>query len=341
MKRISVNEAVGLALCHDITEIVPGQVKGAAFRRGHVVRPEDVPHLLRLGKEHLYVWEESDSGLVHEDDAAGRMARAVSGPGVEFGPPKEGRINFAAAHQGLLRIDLDLLARVNDIPDVALATAHSMREVAPGSQIAGVRVIPLAVPEGTVKAVEDCAANSASPLLSVLPFKPHRVGIVTTGSEVYHGRIKDGFGHVLHGKFSSWGSKVHSQEIVSDDTAMTCRAIMSAVEGGATIVTLTGGMSVDPDDNTPAAIRAVGCDVVAYGAPVFPGAMFMLAYLGDIPVLGLPGCVMYHRASIFDLIMPRILAGLRVTRRDITALAHGGLCEGCEQCRYPSCAFGN
>lgn len=349
VKCIPVTEAVGFALCHDITEIVPGEKKGPAFLRGHIVRKQDIEHLLRLGKEHLYVSESgmpdatpgaSQSAQVHEDDAAKRMAAAAAGPGVIYGAPKEGRINFRAEYQGLFSINLDLLDRINSIPYVTLATAHSLQAVEKGRMLAGTRVIPLSVPETTVKAVEDCCCEAPQPLLSVLPFKAHRIGIVTTGSEVYHGRIKDAFGPVLHKKFSAWGSAIHSQEIVPDETAITARAIKDAIAGGADFVCVTGGMSVDPDDKTPAAIRDVGCEVVTYGAPIFPGAMFMLAYKDTVPVLGLPGCVMYHRASIFDLIVPRILAGLRVCARDITRLAHGGLCENCAECHFPACAFG-
>ncbi len=356
MKGISVVEtrkAIGLILCHDITEIVPkgadcgeghsgqccGGHKGPAFRRGHVVREEDVEHLLRLGKEHLYVWNGQSEGWVHEDDAALRIAKAAAGPGVAFGTPKEGRINFTAAHQGLLRIDCDLLERVNSIQNVTLATTHTMQEVAEGRMLAGTRVIPLAVPEGTVQAVEACCA-AQPPLLQVLPFKPHKVALVITGSEVYHGRVQDGFGPVLEKKFTAWGSRIVSKVIMPDEAEQTAEAIRAAIDGGAELVAVSGGMSVDPDDKTPLAIRSVGCEIVTYGVPVFPGAMFMLGYKGNVPVVGLPGCVMYHRASIFDILMPRILAGIRLTPRDISSLAHGGLCESCPECRYPACGFG-
>lgn len=340
MKSIPVEEAVGLVLCHDVTEIVPGKKKGAAFRRGHRVRQEDIEHLLRLGKKHLYVWDDDAAAEVHEDDAANRMARVFAGPGVAYSEPKEGRINFRAARKGLLSINLDLLDRVNSIPFVTVATAHSLQAVAKGCLLAGTRVIPLTVPETTVKAVEDCCRGAFAPLLSVLPFKKRRVGVVTTGSEVFEGRIKDGFGPVLAEKFKAWGSVIHSQAIVPDETERTVAAIRAAIDGGADFICVTGGMSVDPDDKTPAAIRAVGCEIVTYGAPVFPGAMFMLGYKEQIPVLGLPGCVMYHKASIFDLLAPRMLAGLRICGRDIARLAHGGLCESCAECHYPSCAFG-
>jgi molybdenum cofactor synthesis domain-containing protein len=331
---------VGLTLCHDITEIIPGSKKGAALLRGHVVREEDIEHLLRLGKEQLYVWEDEGNGEVHEDDAARRMAKAFAGPGITYGEPREGRINFKAARRGLFSINLELLDRVNSIPHVTLATAHSLQAVNKGRALAGTRVIPLTVPETTVRAVEECCKGAYAPLLSVLPYKRRRVAIVTTGSEVFEGRIKDGFGPVLRAKFKDWGSVIHSQRIVPDQTEVTAEAILGAIKAGADMVCVTGGMSVDPDDKTPAAIRAVGCEVVTYGAPVFPGAMFMLGYKDLVPVLGLPGCVMFHRASIFDLIVPRILAGMRICSRDIARLAHGGFCEACAECRFPVCSFG-
>lgn len=336
MKTIPVEEAVGRILCHDITEIVDG-VRGKGFRRGHVVREEDVEPLLRMGKRAIYVWDDA-AGLVHEDDAARRIAVAVAGPGTVAGDPREGRIDMRAAHRGLFSVNLDLLHRLNSIPYVTIATRHTLQEVAPGDMLAGTRVTPLAVPEDTLGAVEACCA--AAPLLRVLPFRTFSVGIIATGSELVSGKIQDAFTPVLEKKFEAWGSTVLSRAIVTDEPAATAAAIEKAIANGATLVTVTGGMSVDPDDKTPAAIRAVGCEVVTYGAPVFPGAMFMLGYKGGVPVLGLPGCVMYREASIFDLVLPRILAGERITRHDIVTLAHGGLCESCPECTYPRCGFG-
>jgi molybdenum cofactor synthesis domain-containing protein len=332
-----VEKAEGLILCHDITEIKDGG-KGPGFRRGHVVRREDIPHLLRIGKRHLYVWD-TEPGLVHEDDAARRIAAAISGPGTCCTGPCEGRVNLTAACQGQLTVHLDLLAQLNSIPHVTIATKRALREVRPGEILAGTRVIPLAVPESTVALVENCCKNT-EPLLAVQPFLPLRAGIVITGSEVYSGKVEDAFGPVLRRKFAAWGSPVIFQEIVPDEPGLTADAIRRALSNGAQLVVVSGGMSVDPDDKTPAAIRAVGGEVITYGAPVFPGAMFMLAYRENTPILGLPGCVMYRRATIFDVIMPRILTGRRVTPHDITSLAHGGLCASCPDCIYPHCAFG-
>lgn len=333
---VRVQDAVGSILCHDITRIVPGEGKGPVFRKGHRIVMEDIPVLLKVGKEHLYVYEPR-LGLLHEDDAAQRISRACAGQNLHFFAPQEGRINFHASCQGLLHIDVEALTRINSLGEIALASLHSMQEVAQDQPVAGTRVIPLMIEEHKIVALESLIS---APVVNVLPFSSMRVGVVTTGSEVYQGRIKDAFGPIVRQKFERLGSTILDQAFTSDDVPMTCNAIRAFIDGGAQIVVVTGGMSVDPDDRSPAAIRAAGGEVVCYGTPTFPGAMFMLAYIGDVPILGLPGCVMYHKASIFDLIVPRLLAGLQVNPQDIAALGHGGFCANCSQCHYPLCAFG-
>ena len=236
-------------------------------------------------------------------------------------------------------MDLDYLNALNDIPDVSVAAINTLREVQAGQNLAGTRVIPLCVAEESLAGVESLA-RERGPLMKVLPFIKHQVGVVTTGSEVYLGRVKDAFTPVLNKKFTAWGSEIVFHSLVPDEPEVTEGAIRAALDQGATMVAVTGGMSVDPDDKTPAAIREVAGQVVTYGTPVFPGAMFMLGYRGDVPIIGLPGCVMYNRASIFDLIAPRLLAGQRLTRRDFTRLGHGGFCEQCSDCHYPNCSFG-
>jgi hypothetical protein len=306
------------------------------FRKGHVVRPEDIPVLLRVGKEHLYVYEPVP-GILHENDAAGRIAAAVAGGGLRLSDPVEGRINFHAACRGLLRVNPERVAAVNALGEIALATLHTMQEVEEGQAVGGTRVIPLLIDEEKIQAVE---ALVSAPLLETLPLRAVRAGVVVTGSEIYHGRIEDAFGPVVERKFRERGGSILGRRLTGDDVEMTAATILDFVREGADIIAVTGGMSVDPDDRTPAAIRRAGAEIVLYGAPVFPGAMFLLAYLGDIPVLGLPGCVMYHKASIFELLVPRLLAGLEITRQDIALLGHGGYCSGCPECRYPICPFG-
>jgi len=337
MKTIPVQEAVGTVLGHDLTRIVPGRSKGPAFRRGHVIRPEDIPGLLQIGKDNIYVFD-LQQGFVHEDEAARRIAVAAAGPGLNLSEPSEGKITLTAAHDGLLSVDVDALRELNSVDDMVFATLHGNQRVRAGQAVAGTRVVPLVIEEEKLKRAESVCARGS--IIRVKAFRCLRVGMVTTGSEVYHGRIQDGFGPVVREKFHDLGSEVFRQILVSDDEAMTAGAIRELLDAGAEMIVATGGMSVDPDDRTPSAIRSAGARVVTYGAPVLPGAMFLLAFIGEVPVLGLPGCVMYHEASIFDLIVPRLLAGDTVTKEDIVALGHGGFCSGCAQCRFPICPFG-
>ncbi len=340
MKTINVHDAVGTILCHDITRIVPGQAKGPIFSKGHTVREEDIPVLLDIGKEHLYVFEQTP-GFVHENDAARRIVKACAGQGLAFSEPKEGRINMLAAYTGLLHIDVAMLNKVNSIGEITIATLHSLQMVQKNQELAGTRVIPLLIGEEQLITLENMVTK---PIIEVLPLKSAKVGIVTTGSEVFHGRIKDSFGPILKDKFAYLGCSILGQTLSNDDITMTSQAIQDFLSQGANVVVVTGGMSVDPDDKTPAAIRKSTTTVVCYGAPVYPGAMFMLAFAdcpqGRVPVLGLPGCVMYHKASIFDLLMPQLLAGLDVTAANIASMGHGSFCSGCGQCHFPICPFG-
>ena len=339
MKLIPVEEAIGMVLSHDVTAIVPGRFKGPAFKRGHVIQAQDVDRLRDLGKENIAVLD-LGPGWVHEDDAARRLATAAAGTGIRLSTPSEGRVNLIASRDGLLKIDVDRLNAINAIADIIMATRHTDRLVREGQVVAGTRIIPLTIEDAALQTAEQLCAPE-EPLVSVKSVPPRTVGIITTGSEVYHGRIQDKFGPVVKAKLTALGSRVLRQILVPDDRDMTVAAIQTLIREGAEIVMITGGMSVDPDDLTPGSIRATGAEVISYGAPVLPGAMFMLAYLQDIPIIGLPGCVMYHEASIFDLVVPRILAGERITREDISALGHGGMCLGCDDCRFPACGFGS
>ena len=338
MKTVPVQEAVGMVLCHDLTRIVPGEFKGRAFKKGHVVQADDVQALLKIGKEHLYVWEATE-GHLHENEAASRIATAASGPGIRLTQASEGRINLIADRDGLLKINVQALNRINRIDEMVFGTLHTNQQVTKGRSVAGTRVVPLTIEEEKIEQVE-AICRQAFPLVEVKPFLARSIGMVTTGSEIFKGLIKDKFGPILEEKFNLLNSSILRQILTSDDREVTTKAIKDLVNEGAHMVVVTGGMSVDPDDQTPAAIRATGAQVITYGSPVFPGAMFMLAYLGDVPIVGLPGCVMYYKATIFELIIPRLMAGDPVTREDISALGHGGFCENCPECHYPACPFG-
>ncbi|ABQ25203.1 molybdopterin-binding protein [Geotalea uraniireducens] len=338
MKEIPVQEAVGRVLFHDITRIVPGEFDGRAFKKGHIIEESDVAKLLKLGKDNIYILD-LEEGFVHENESALRIAKAAIGEGIQFSEPVEGKVTMSSITRGLLKVNVAALDRINAIDEIVLATLHTNQEVLPRKQIAGTRIIPLFTEEDNIHEVE-MICREHYPVITVKPFRSLKVGLVTTGNEVFHGRIEDKFGPVVRGKVEELGSTVLRQILVSDNVPMTVKAIRDLIDEGAEMIVATGGMSVDPDDRTPASIRAAGGRVVTYGSPTFPGAMFMLAYIGDVPVIGLPGCAMYRKATVFDLIVPRILAGETVTRADFTGLGHGGFCSGCIECRYPNCGFG-
>ncbi len=337
MKLINTREAVGHVLCHDLTKIVPGEFKGAAFRKGHVVREEDIEALLSMGKEHLYVWEKQP-GMLHEDEAAQVLLRLCQGAHMRATDPVEGKIELMAETDGLFLVDVEGLRRVNSLGEMMIATRLGASPVKAGDKLAGMRVIPLVIEAEKMEAAK--AAAGGKPLLELHPFQPLRVGVVTTGSEVATGRIQDGFTPVLVKKLKEYGCQVGWHELPGDESQRITEGIRRMVAEGAQMVLCTGGMSVDPDDRTPLAIKNTGADIMSYGAPVLPGAMFLLAYLEGIPVVGLPGCVMYAKRTIFDLVLPWLLAGQPVTPEQLAALGHGGLCLNCEPCIFPNCGFG-
>lgn len=337
MKEILVAEAVGTVLAHDLTQIIPGEFKGSRFKKGHIIKNEDIHVLLSMGKKHLYILEKEDND-VHEDAAALRIANAVAGNGVIFEAKGEGKIEITAAVDGLLKIDKKNLERIVEDDQIVLATIHENQLVRKGEKIAATRVIPLFVKDHVISRVEEICKNLD--IVSVIPLKSLKIGIVTTGSEIYSGLIEDKFGPVLIEKFGKLGSRVIKQVFSDDDENMIAQCIKDLIAEGAEMISVTGGMSVDPDDRTPLGIKKAGAQVVTYGASVLPGAMFMLAYIGEVPVVGLPGCVMYSRTSIFDLIVPRILAGEKPSKAEIKKLAYGGLCLNCKECLYPMCGFG-
>ncbi|TGE39316.1 molybdenum cofactor biosynthesis protein MoaB [Desulfosporosinus fructosivorans] len=339
MQKIRVEDALDSVLIHDMTQIIPGKVKDARFRKGHIIKKEDIPVLLSMGKEHLFVWDQV-SGLIHEDEAAIRLGKSVAGPGISLSEPKEGKVNLITVEDGLLYASEDGILALNSLEHIVLATLHNHTPVKKGQKIAGARVVPLMINELIILSAEDVASDFTEPILQVRPLQPKKVGIVITGSEVYNGRIQDKFGPVLHSKVTEWGSVVIGQSYANDNIEMIKAQINEHIANGAEMILVTGGMSVDPDDVTPTAIKESGAEIVTYGAPVLPGAMFLLAYLGDIPIMGLPGCVMYARTTVFDLVVTRILAGERLMRKDIVKYGHGGLCLECKTCVYPNCSFG-
>lgn len=338
MEIVSVEKAIGMVLGHDLTEIVPGGFKGAAFTNGHIVREEDVPRRLDIGKKHIYVMDLTRD-MLHENEAAIRMAKAAIGAGITLSEPHEGKVELIAKERGLLKVNHDALEQINLLDEIMFATIHGGQVVKNVQKLGGTRIIPLTIAEKKIVTIESIC-RAFSPVITVKPLTPHTIGIVTTGNEVYRGRIEEKFGPVLEKKFKALGCKIIRQIVVDDSIGMIADAIAMLIAEGADLIATTGGMSIDPDDVTSAGIRKAGGSVLTYGAPVLPGAMFLLAWINDIPVVGLPACVIHYRTSIFDLIVPRLLAKDPITKTDIARLGYGGYCVSCEVCRYPQCGFG-
>lgn len=338
MKSVRVEDAVGMVVAHDLTKIVPGEFKGAAIKKGHVIVEEDIEELKNMGKSHIFILEMDENSL-HENEAANLISKAAAGNNVYFEGPSEGKITIKSSVRGLLKVNVDILDRVNSIDNIVFVTMHNNSVVDKGTYIAGTRIIPLLIDKSSIKNVEEIC-NTYGKAVTVKELVSKKVGIVVTGTEVFEGRIKDKFGTVLTQKISDYGCISYGVKYAPDDKEKIKKAIKEHIESGCEIVIAAGGMSVDADDLTPGAISEISDEIVTYGAPVLPGAMFMLAYKGDTAIIGMPACGMYHKITILDLIFPRILAGEKPTKKEIVSLGHGGLCFGCEVCTYPVCPFG-
>ncbi len=339
LKTIELKEAVGTKLAHDITEIRPGEFKGPAFRKGHTVCDEDLCRLQKLGKNHLYVIDMAEDEI-HENEAAVRLAQALAGDGISWkDKPKEGKIGFLADRDGLLIVNTASLAAFNMVDEVMCATLHNHTLVKKGELVAATRAIPLVMNRAPIERAATIARQNGA-VVSVQPLRRARVGLVITGNEVYHGLIEDRFAPILTEKVRAFGSEVHGVEFAPDDTQRIKEAIGSHLERNCDLLLLSGGMSVDPDDVTRHAIRLAGATELHYGAATLPGAMFLVAYLGEVPLLGVPACGLYHRITVLDLVLPRILAGERIGKKELAFLGHGGLCKDCPECSFPHCPFG-
>jgi len=338
MKQIKIEDAIGCILSHDVTKIVPGEFKGRLFKKGHVIKNEDIPKLLDIGKEHIYVWEPKE-GEVHENDAAVRIKDLVLGEKCYISDEiKEGKIDFFSAKQGVLKVNRDLLLKLNMLGEIIVSTMHNNTPVKVGDKIGATRVIPLIINEEKIIEAEKLIKEK---IISVKEIKPKKAVLITTGNEIYKGRIKDAFLPVMKEKLEYYGGEIVKQIILPDDKEMISSNILKAIEEEkADMIICTGGMSVDPDDVTPSAIKDCNGEIVTYGAPVLPGAMFLLAYYKNIPILGVPSCVMYSKRTIFDLVLPRVLADEKLSFEDIASYGNGGMCLNCGVCTFPHCSFG-
>ncbi len=340
-KTVPVEQAVGQRALHDMTMIIPGESKGPAFRRGQTITAGDVCRLQQMGRQNLYVEEENRFGpeWVHEDEAALAFGRAAAGEGVAYTEaPTEGKVNFTAKLDGLLVVDEKRLEMFNLVPGVMCATRQGFSMVNSGTSLAGSRAIPLFLPRSDFN--KAMAVLNEGPLLSVLPLRQARVGILVTGTEVFQGLIKDRFIPIISDKVEKIGSKVVKSLIVPDDRAAISNGVKELLDAGADLLVTTAGLSVDPDDVTRQALMDAGTEDMIYGAPILPGAMTLIAKIGRAQVIGVPACALYFKTTSLDLFLPRMLAGIEITRHDLARMGNGAFCLECKTCTFPKCPFG-
>jgi len=338
MKKIKIEDAVGMALGHDVTQIIPGQFKGPRFKRGHLIWEEDIPEFLKIGKEHVYVME-LKAGVIHEDEAALRLGRAFSGENIDLTRPSEGKVTFLSKISGILKVNLSLLHRINLSGNIILSTLHRHTPCSQRMAVGATRIISLTAPERQIGKIENWR-EKYGPVVEILPYRTLNVGVVVTGNEFFHGRTEDQFDDRVGKKIINFGSRVVKKRIVPDDISQISNALSELKDEPVDLILVTGGLSIDPDDVTRAGIKKAGTKIIFYGTPILPGAMFLYGMLREKPVLGLPACVFHHNATLFDLIFPRLLAGETLKRREISLLGHGGFCRSCDPCHFPICPFG-
>lgn len=336
MKKVNIENAVGMTLCHDVTAMYDG-FKGAAFKRGHVIREEDIPKLLDYGKKTVFVWEEN-AGEIHEEDAARRMSAMAQVAGAHYTEPSEGKVLLIADERGMFRVNTALQRKLNAIGDITIASFPDHYPVEAGMRLASMRIVPLVTEEQQI--IEAEALCKGEQLFDLRPYRHKKIGVIITGSEVYHGRIKDKFEPVVRKKMEAYPAEIVGITICDDDLDMIVDAAKNHLAKGADFLIFTGGMSVDPDDLTPSAIRALGAEVVSHGVPSQPGNMTLVAYLGDVAILGVPGAAISLPTTIFDVLLPQIFAGDTLTKEELIQLGDGGLCQLCKNCHWPNCTFG-
>ena len=338
MKKINVEDAIGMELCHDITAMFDG-FKGALFKRGHIIQEEDISRLLDIGKRTVFVWEEN-AGEIHEEDAAKRMAAMAPVEHAHYVGPSEGKVLLFAKERGMFRVNTELLKEINSIGDITIATLPDHYPVEKGVRMASMRIVPLVTEEKQIIQAEKLCEGKK--LLDLRPYQHRKIGVIITGSEVYTGRIQDKFEPVVRQKMTKYPCEILGVTICDDDLDMIVAAGKAYLDQGADFLIFTGGMSVDPDDLTPTAIRKLGADIISHGVPAQPGNMTLVAYLNDVAILGVPGAAISLPTTIFDVLLPQIFAGDKLTEQDLRGLADGGLCQMCgaANCHFPNCSFG-
>jgi len=341
LKKVPVEQAVGRRVLHDMTMIVPEKSKGPAFRSGDLISAGDVCRLQQMGRQSIYVEQDlpDETQWVHENKAAQAFARAMAGEGIlGDDTPREGKVNLRSNQDGLFMVDRERLQAFNLVPGVMCASRHGFSPVRSGRNVAGTRAIPLYLPRSEFEKAMTILAQG--PLFRVIPLRRARVGILVTGTEVFRGLVEDRFIPIIRSKIDDLGSETVHGLIVPDERAAITRGVKELLSRGADLIVTTAGLSVDPDDVTRQALIDAGAVDLLYGVPVLPGAMTLLAHIGSVQVLGVPACALYFKTTAIDLLLPRLLAGVEISRRELAEMGHGGICLECKSCTFPRCPFG-
>ena len=329
IKKINVEDAIGQPLLHDITAIMEDGFKGVKFKRGHIIEDSDIEALKNIGKDHIYVGE-LEADQVHEEDAVLEIKNLLSNENIDVSDVSEGKISLSSKIDGLFVINRELLRKINTIGDYTIACKKSYIRVNTGDKLAGVRIVPLWTEKTQLEQAKKLLENEG-PLFEVKEFQNLKAGCIITGDEVYYGRIKDAFKPVLREKLSQFESQVIDFVFLPDDEDKLVVTYKKFKNAGADLVIFTGGMSVDPDDITPRAIRKIGAEVIVQGIPMQPGNMLMVARDNNTYLMGVPGASIHSKVTSFDYFLPRVFAGLDLKKEDFIEMAEGGLLWSLQQ----------
>lgn len=326
MKKVKFENAVGQRLAHDICEIKGEHIKRVAFKRGHLITASDHDYLAELGKQHFFVLEAGDESLVHEEDAAYAMFDTINNGDFSCSPVSMGKISFIANKDGFFVVDKKLLTDFNYLGEISAASIPNMRYVKKGQEVASMRIIPLFTTVAKLESIK--SFKNATAMFKIATIENTKISQITTGSEVASGLIDDGFKPKLDSILDRYDLTISDYSVVTDNKGLISEQITSAKAKGAELILVTGGMSVDPDDLTPGAIKDSGANIITYGTPIIPGSMFLYGVLDGTPILGLPGAVIFEQKTAFDLLLPYALTNTEISNYEIMEMSVGGMLNG-------------
>lgn len=322
MKKVYIDEAIGSPLAHDICKVTSTS-KEVKFNRGHVIQESDKEEFLNLGKEHFYILETGDENLVHEEDAARILALKCNNGDFYESEVSLGKISLLAKKDGYFKVNKEDLINLNMLGDISAACIDNYTYVKSGDVVCSMRIIPLYTTQEKIDSINNLSFTNE--IFKVEEIKIHKVGLITTGNEIFKGKIQDKMKPKIDSILSEFSLSISSQTIVQDNKTQITSTLKEHLEQDYDLILLSGGMSVDPDDLTPGAIKESGVDIITYGSPIIPGSMILLGYYKDKTILGVPGGVIFDNKTAFDLLLPKVLLKEKYTKEEIMSMCVGGL----------------